>query len=397
MNNSKFKRIMMMGLVIASTAINTLAGNIPKVNLNGEKVMLQQSPFVESGRTYVPLRAISENLGATVGWEPTTQTVTINNDTTTVVCKIGSSTAKVNNEPVTLDAAPKIKLGTTYVPLRFTADCLGAKISYDQKTNTIGIEYEVKKDSTKKYIDDRAIRTTNLPKNAKDFAYILEGIPNEMYQLEAQYEYKNNAIEGKNFIRPRDITTSSFYSEENLKQWKETIEKHLDLKLNIDYRTIDDKWAEEMTSTYMACQKKGQGNYDKYLKYTKDYVKYVKENKVIIEGDYYVEPNICYSTSGSIYMRSWVGFNVKSSANGKAELFENHASAINTGKTYTGYVDMGLATNNGNSKGQDLGMIRDTISEAVGVSAKSSSLNIANYQVAARSIATNRGEIECRD
>jgi len=402
MKGSKFKRIIMVGMMVASTAVNTLAGNIPKVNLNGDKVLLQQSPFIENGRTYIPLRAVSENMGATVKWDGSSQTITINNEKTTVVCQIGNNVAHVNKDEVKLDAPPKLKYGSTYVPLRFTADCLGAEVKYDKASNTIDIAYQVPEKYGVKYVDGRAVRTTNLPKNAKDFSYILEGVPNEMYEIKAEYQYKNNAVEGKNYIRPVNIETDSFYSEENVQKWKEIIEKNLDLKFNIDYKTIDSKWAKEMTSTYIACQKIGEGNYEKYLKYTSDYVKYVKDNKLQIEGDFYVEPSICYNSDGAIYMRAWVKFTIKDSKDGKAELFENRANKLNESRTYEGYVDIALGTNNGNSRGQDLGILKDNVSGKPSIKEKkevnvelktyNSNLNVNNQRMA-----NDKEVITCRD
>lgn len=383
MKGNKFKKVILMGLMIATTAVNTFGGTIPKVKLNGDKLLIQQSPFVQNGRTYIPLRAVSENLGAKVTWEGKTQTITIEQGYKTIVCRINNDTARVNNQVIQLDAPPQLKLGTTYVPLRFTADCLGAKVDYDKNSNSINITYEVPKQENKKYVGDREVRTTNLPKNYKDFEYILASIPNEMYELKADYEYKNNAVEGKNYIKPFNIKKDSFYSEENLQKWKQTIEKNLDLKLNVDYKTIDNTWAEQMTKTYIASQKEGQGNYNKYLKYTKDYIQSVKQNKIVVEGDYYVEPSICYNSSGAMYMRAWVKFTVKEGSN--IELYEKNSSTLKRGVTYTGYVDIGLATNNGNSRGQDLGIYDDSISQTPGIketkesllSTKTSSLNIS--------------------
>lgn len=365
--NIKISRMVQIVIIILVTSISTLAGTIPRVNFNGDKIMLQQSPFVENGRTYVPLRSVSENLGATVWWESSTQTIIIKNDKTTVICQIGNSQAKVNDESVTLDVAPKIKLGTTYVPLRFTADCLGAKMTYDKATNTIGIEYEITQNPLKQYINGKAIRTTKLPSNSKDFAYILEGIPNEMYELKPVYAYKNNLVEGKNYTRPVNISRKAVYSEENVQKWKELVERNLGFKLNVNYKTIDNSWADGIAQTYMDSLKGEDGYYDRNFKDAKKYVQYVKDNKIVIEGDYFVEPSICYASSGAIYLRCWVKFQIKQSNIGKAELYEKSPSSLKSGKTYSGYVDFGLGTNTGNSRGDDLGIVKDTISETAGM------------------------------
>ena len=57
------------------TILITIGSDYTKVN--GEDVKLDSPAFVENDRTYTPIRFISENLGATVEWNETEQTVTI--------------------------------------------------------------------------------------------------------------------------------------------------------------------------------------------------------------------------------------------------------------------------------------------------------------------------------
>ena len=57
------------------TILITIGSDYAKVN--GEEVKLDSPAFVENDRTYTPIRFISENLGATVKWNETEQTVTI--------------------------------------------------------------------------------------------------------------------------------------------------------------------------------------------------------------------------------------------------------------------------------------------------------------------------------
>ena len=57
------------------TILITIGSDYAKVN--GEDIKLDSPAFVENDRTYTPIRFISENLGATVEWNETEQTVTI--------------------------------------------------------------------------------------------------------------------------------------------------------------------------------------------------------------------------------------------------------------------------------------------------------------------------------
>ncbi|MCE5224028.1 hypothetical protein LLG10_07600 [bacterium] len=90
-------------------------------------------PFIQSGRTLVPIRAISEGLGAKVEWEPKTQKITIRLGSKTVELWIGKLEAKVNGKTVKLDVPPMIKKGRTFVPIRFVSEALGAKVDWNPK------------------------------------------------------------------------------------------------------------------------------------------------------------------------------------------------------------------------------------------------------------------------
>ena len=108
-----------------------------QVFVDGQK--LDVSTTVESGTTLVPLRAIFQALDATVDWDASTQTVTANKAQTTVKLQIGSPTAYKNGQPVTLQVPGKIIQGNTMVPLRFVSESLGAKVDWDGSTQTITI------------------------------------------------------------------------------------------------------------------------------------------------------------------------------------------------------------------------------------------------------------------
>ncbi|MGE5674997.1 MAG: copper amine oxidase N-terminal domain-containing protein [Mycobacterium leprae] len=107
------------------------------VYVNGERLNL--TPLAHNGRTLVPFRALAEDLGATVSWDPSTRTVTMVKGETTVVITIGASTATVNGQTVDLAVPAEINNGSTFVPLRFIAEALGADVDYDTTTGAITV------------------------------------------------------------------------------------------------------------------------------------------------------------------------------------------------------------------------------------------------------------------
>jgi hypothetical protein len=54
---------------------------------------------------------------------------------------LGSNIAIVNNKKVVLDVPPEIKNGRTFVPIRFVSENLGAQVEWEASTQTITIKY----------------------------------------------------------------------------------------------------------------------------------------------------------------------------------------------------------------------------------------------------------------
>lgn len=100
------------------------------------KLELPVAPFTSQGRTLVPLRFISNVLGADVKWNGTNKTITIKGNSTIVLTE-GSKTVTVNGTSSQLEVAPVTVKGTTFVPLRFVNEKLGGKVSYDSKKGRI--------------------------------------------------------------------------------------------------------------------------------------------------------------------------------------------------------------------------------------------------------------------
>lgn len=101
----------------------------------GKYIELPAAPFEHQGRTFVPLRVISDLLGADVQWNKDTQTVTIAHEEDTIIVTVGSIEMLVNGQSVTTDSAPIVIGNTTFVPVRFIAAQLGMLV----KPNGMGI------------------------------------------------------------------------------------------------------------------------------------------------------------------------------------------------------------------------------------------------------------------
>lgn len=99
---------------------------------------------VSKSRTFVPIRFVTEQLGAEVTWNGEDRTVLIENKSNIVRLKIGNKQVEVNSTFKTIDAPPFIDNDITYVPLRFVSTILGGEPTWDAKTATVNIEMDKK-------------------------------------------------------------------------------------------------------------------------------------------------------------------------------------------------------------------------------------------------------------
>lgn len=96
-------------------------------------------PVIINDRTLIPVRALIEAVGGTVGWEQETQTVTLNYGVDEIRLVIDSTTAYLNNEAKTLDTAPTIINDRTMLPIRFIAESFGFNVDWNQEESKVMI------------------------------------------------------------------------------------------------------------------------------------------------------------------------------------------------------------------------------------------------------------------
>ncbi|SER70472.1 Copper amine oxidase N-terminal domain-containing protein [Gracilibacillus ureilyticus] len=101
--------------------------------------LYQEKPFIYHGRTMVPLRLISEYLKMDVNWDQMTEEITITEGSTTIKLQANYKKAFINDRVYHLDVAPQIINGVTFVPVRFISEGLGAKVNWDQAEKKVSI------------------------------------------------------------------------------------------------------------------------------------------------------------------------------------------------------------------------------------------------------------------
>ncbi len=106
---------------------------------------IDAAPLLVGARTFVPIRYVTEPLGARVDWDAAAGRATVALGETVVELRVNNGTALVNGTPQSIDPAdPGVRLlvvppGRIFVPLRFVGESLGATVHYDPATQAITI------------------------------------------------------------------------------------------------------------------------------------------------------------------------------------------------------------------------------------------------------------------
>lgn len=107
--------------------------------IDGKTVSNDVAPKIVNDRTMLPIRFIAEALGAKVDWIEESQTVKITAENIDISLVIGEDFATVNGEKIDLDSPSFIENDRTYLPIRFVSEKLGADVKWDEATQTVNI------------------------------------------------------------------------------------------------------------------------------------------------------------------------------------------------------------------------------------------------------------------
>ncbi|BCM93871.1 hypothetical protein IAD21_05766 [Abditibacteriota bacterium] len=140
MKNFNAKQIGLLALTLGTMAGAASAQDGVRVRINGAPFRTQVAPVTENGRVLVPMRAIFEKLGARVDYNNLDRSIVARRDGTVVRMTLGRDRAFVDRDPVRLDVPAQSYDGRTMVPLRFVSEALGANVDYDSYRQLVSIE-----------------------------------------------------------------------------------------------------------------------------------------------------------------------------------------------------------------------------------------------------------------
>ena len=327
---------------------------IVPVIVNGQKVKFPDTePYINTdGRTMVPVRFVSEKLGADVAWEADTKTAVITYGSKTIRMPIGSRTVAVDGKQIELDTAAEFTDGRTMVPLRFVSEVMESKVEWDDDAHAVKVtdaKYQAKVDAGEVTLDPWG----------REYSKTLDEHWLRLADLEQIKFYDFYGAKPSRSFTQINSPTAFKYIADILGN---KVRKYYAAQLNVDYRTID----EQQLTKALIDNSTGMSSYQeaKTEQLMHDYVAWVKENRVIAKG--YADPELsAIYRSGSL---DWIPTHFKFmiiSANDPAQTFLDNWNVsevsdsfpLKKGIWYDGYSVVSMTTIVANSKwGDDYGI-----------------------------------------
>ncbi|MFZ5968854.1 MAG: stalk domain-containing protein [Bacillota bacterium] len=225
-----------LSLVLATSFAWANEGTAQDIGIliNGQPQTFDVKPVIQDGRTLAPMRGVFETLGAALTWDEASKTVKAVKDDMEVAVTIGSYFGEKNGESVKLDVQPVIIDGRTMVPLRFISEALGAEVVWDDAARSVLITTKASGEAAVTESKENAggqktaltygeAAATAL-KNSYDYKNAQEGLK----KSEEQY---SNVI-----LTPGTYNPSLIQSKKSLDVYQQWAEKQVDItKESIEY------------------------------------------------------------------------------------------------------------------------------------------------------------------
>jgi hypothetical protein len=155
-----------------------------KLIVNGEDITALSGPIIENDRMLVPVRFVSESLGAIVEWDGENRRVVISRNDDHLKLKIDSRLIQYDagDNYQLSDVPPTIINDRTYVPIRLVSNALGVGISWDGENRVVKIESD-RESEVEPFYD---ISITNLEQGS-----VISGETEITYQLPEKFKSDN--------------------------------------------------------------------------------------------------------------------------------------------------------------------------------------------------------------
>ena len=230
----KKKFLFLMSFLLLFTSV--YANGKKKMTLNINNIVFEKDFVVKNDRIHIPLRLVSENLGAEVNWKGDTKEVEILNQGKKIVFYVDSNEYRIDDMVYTVDSPTFILDDTAYVPARALANAMDAKLEWNEKDFYCAINNGHEIDPTRDpdpVKDAKDLATVNKIRKVTDLeGYLEDGVirveevdDGKVYELFLKdYEKKNLSMRFI-FDKNNNLEFYKFYYFPNEKY--PFLEKHL--------------------------------------------------------------------------------------------------------------------------------------------------------------------------
>lgn len=139
-DNIKFTAPALKGESLLPSAKVTMVIGQKSMTVNGTKTKLEVAPLLKDGTTYVPIKYVLDSFGGESQWNNTAKKITVTRGTTVLEVTVGKKEFMLSGKRSQADVAPIIVNGRTLVPLRLVSEQLGIHVKWDKITKSITLE-----------------------------------------------------------------------------------------------------------------------------------------------------------------------------------------------------------------------------------------------------------------
>ncbi|WP_281817974.1 copper amine oxidase N-terminal domain-containing protein [Vallitalea longa] len=300
---------------------NVTAETYVKVTVQGETVDFPDAkPFIDANnRTLVPIRFISEALGAQVSWNGDLQQATIAYDNKVIELVINKKEISIDGQTQVMDTQAILKDSRTYVPVRFVSEAMGANVEWDSDNYIVSITLEPEPADLKGMTNEEIIQ------QLKEYPYVENSF--------------TNRIENNEWMVNR-------YGKDKLKEFVQIGKSYMETFYNVDYRIYNKadyieklKWFFLESSSWVAD--------DRILRDNEDHINYwadmITEKQISIHTEF-ITDETCIYTNGYTMIRGRMNYIIESCNDMQWLKKYTRYGDVELGKNYTCVVDVQIIT-----------------------------------------------------
>lgn len=109
------------------------------MTVNGTKKAIDAAPVLKNGTTYVPIKHVLDAFGGQASWDSKNQRITVIRGGKLIDLVVGQKEFILNGKRQSATVAPYVSGGRTLVPLRLVSEQIGLTVKWEQKTKTVTI------------------------------------------------------------------------------------------------------------------------------------------------------------------------------------------------------------------------------------------------------------------